>query len=197
MRWNSKLLAIAFVLLGAIGTGPLAATNASAQERGLESLKQTGQAFRSVAKKVSPAVVFIKVEKEVSTPEGTKFYSPFGSPFDDEFFRRFFGAPPQFQRPHQTPKKRREVGQGSGFLITPNGYILTNNHVVGDADSVREFQAEIIGTDPITAFTSQKSLRQPVIQRGRSVETGASIDLTECITHDFYTFAGRFNARRV
>lgn len=155
MRWNRKLMAIAFTLLVAVGTGPLAPTNSSAQEKGLESLKQTGQAFRSVAKKVSPAVVFIKVEKEVSAHGGARFFSPFDSPSNDEFFRRFFGIPPQFQQPRQTPQKRREVGQGSGFLITPDGYILTNNHVVGDADSVsvqlldgREYQAKIIGTDP-------------------------------------------------
>jgi len=125
-----------------------------AQDSGLESLKQTGQAFRSVAKKVSPAVVFIKVEKEIAAQNPTQFYSPFNSPFNDDFFRHFFGAPPQSRNPRQQQKKQKEIGQGSGFLITEDGYILTNNHVVGGADSVsvqmldgREYQAEIIGTD--------------------------------------------------
>ncbi|MCD6580757.1 MAG: DegQ family serine endoprotease [Desulfuromusa sp.] len=129
-----------------------------AQEKGLENLKQTGQAFRSVAKKVSPAVVFIKVEKNISPQSPAEFYSPFDSPFGDDFFHRFFGEPPQSQtprNPHQPQKHRREVGQGSGFLITSDGYIITNNHVVGDADNVqvqlldgREYDATIIGTDP-------------------------------------------------
>ncbi len=137
-----SLFAVALLL-------PAAPGPAWAQQDAIENLKQTGQAFRSVAKKVSPAVVFIKVEKEseVVMPE---------FPFGDEFFRRFFGAPPM---PEHQPKtrKRKAVGQGSGFIISPDGLIMTNNHVVGDADKVtvrlldgREFTADTIGTDPAT-----------------------------------------------
>lgn len=122
-----------------------------AQDQGLENLKQSGQAFREVARKVSPAVVFIKVEKELENDRQMEFFDPFG----DDFFRRFFGAPPQQQQPRSKPEKHRQMGQGSGFLVSADGYILTNNHVVGDADKVqvqlqdgRDYQAKIIGADP-------------------------------------------------
>lgn len=141
---SAVLLAFVFSTSVFIGT-------AAAQDSGIKSLRETGKAFRSVAKKVSPAVVFIKVEKEV-TQQGIS-----GNPFGDEFLRRFFGQIPQHRSPHQQAPKRRSIGQGSGFIISSDGYIMTNNHVVSDADKVsvqlldgREFDAKIIGTDPPT-----------------------------------------------
>ncbi len=137
---------ISLILMSTHGT-------ALAQEQALENLKETGKTFAAVAKKASPSVVFIKVEKSV-----TQQRTPMQLPFNDDFFKRFFGEPmpgPQFQNPNQ--QKRMVRGQGSGFIISSDGYILTNNHVVGEADKVmvklldgREYTAKIVGTDPPT-----------------------------------------------
>lgn len=101
--------------------------------------------FTGIVKKSSPAVVKIIVAQ--SAPRARQGQP--GSQEMPEYLRRFFeqrGAPPQ---------QHQRMGMGSGFVISDDGYIVTNNHVVEGADSVlvrmsdrREFGAEIIGTDP-------------------------------------------------
>jgi serine protease Do len=108
-----------------------------------------------LVERTSPAVVTVLSTHEAETP-GMPPGSPFeGSPFE-EFFRRF-GSPDGMPFP-QMPEGRPEgVGLGSGFVLESDGYIVTNNHVVEDAAEVkvrmaddREFDAEVIGTDPQT-----------------------------------------------
>ena len=116
------------------------------------ALSQAGvfsRAFAAVAKIIRPAVVNIKVERQVLGPGGPfEFNNPF------EYFDQLFGPGlPGILPP--APRSQIAQSQGTGVIIDNRGYILTNNHVVGDADAIRvflldgrEFAAELIGADP-------------------------------------------------
>ena len=106
----------------------------------LVDLQRVSDGFVKIAKNVSPAVVTITSESVV------KFQHPFSQMFPEEF-RRFFSVPEQ---------DMIRQGLGSGVIVNPKGYILTNHHVVKDADEItvvidkKEYPAEVVGSDSKT-----------------------------------------------
>lgn len=123
------------------------------------------EAFANVAEAVKPAVVSITtvhVETMNQAQDGQPYEFYFGDPFE-QFFEDFFGGSPQGQPRRQAPAQRRPIqrkfeGMGSGVIIDPQGYVLTNDHVVSDADEIKvilsdgkkTYQGKVIGRDPRT-----------------------------------------------
>jgi len=164
------------------------------------------ESFTDLVKTASPAVVNIRTVKTIKG--GGRVYrhffnSPFGKqdPFND-FFDKFFGN--EFQRDF----KQRSLG--SGFIIDKEGYIVTNNHVIEDADKIKvklkngeEFDAEIVGRDPNTdiALIKIKSKNNlPVVKLGDSdalkvgqwvVAIGSPFGLEHTVTAGIVSAKGR------
>ncbi|MCF8111346.1 MAG: DegQ family serine endoprotease [Desulfobacteraceae bacterium] len=156
--WLTGIVAVALILAGGLILTP---NNHATSAAGTRPEKTAGipASFTELAEQAGPAVVNIRTVKTVEggTQLFRHFFGPQGPqsqpdsrrhPFD-EFFEHFFGqqAPPEF--------KQRSLG--SGFILDKQGHIVTNNHVIENADKIRvklkngrEYDAEIIGSDPNT-----------------------------------------------
>ena len=119
--------------------------------------------FEPVVRRVLPAVVNVSSSRIVRSKA-----SPF---FSDPLFRQFFGGQ------QETPRRRPEEALGSGVVVSPDGYILTNNHVINKATDIqvvladrRELKARLVGADPMTDIAVLKvdATGLPVIPLGDS-----------------------------
>lgn len=218
-RWTIGIGLLVALLLGGMagsvltaktGRAPFGVGNTIPMWVAAASPVQTGQTsfasgFSAVAAKDVPAIVNIASTKIVRSPEGGQM-SPF---FSDPFFRQFFGD--QFTPQQQMPREQREHSLGSGVIVSPDGYVLTNNHVVDGADDIkvtlgdkRDFKARVIGTDPRTdiAVLKLEAKGLPVLVFGDSSKVrvgdfalaiGNPFGLNQTVTMGIVSATGRGN----
>ncbi|MFZ1081000.1 MAG: Do family serine endopeptidase [Candidatus Kryptoniota bacterium] len=171
------------------------------------AVEQLSNAFITVAHAVTPAVVQIRV---TSTPKAVNV--PNGQNAPDNTFKFFFGPDFPFHNFNMpSPQPTPEKALGSGVIVNPDGYIITNNHVVQDADhdgikvtllDKRTFDAKLIGRDPTTdiAVIKINGSNLPVASLGNSdsvhvgewvVAIGDPMELDYTVTQGIISALGR------
>jgi len=170
----------------------------------VQSLKSFNEAFVQIAESATPSVVTIFTEKTVNQRVVSPF-DFFGSPFDDFFGMQGGGS----------TNRRKEVqrGLGSGVIVTVDGYILTNNHVIDGADTVyirtsdnRKITAKVIGADPKTDLAvikvDEKNLKPIIIGDSDKLRVGEWViaigsplgeNLARTVTQGIVSAKGRAN----
>lgn len=179
-------LPLALAILGASPATLAQSTPTGAAQSDLVHAKSLSRAFQQVARQVGPSVVYIKQYQTVNVR------------------RNFFDAPAPMTR---------EVGEGSGFIVSDDGYILTNHHVVADAEKLRvvlndgrEFDAKVIGSDELTdvAVIKVDASNLPYVQLADSedlevgewvVAIGTPFGLENSVTAGIVSAKGRSGIR--
>jgi serine protease Do len=211
-RKNVTCIAVMFTLIGLIiGLGVSSNFNLGTMgysqdvkisKQTIDTLSRTNEAMAEVAAAVKPAVVNISTSKTIKT-QGIP--SPF---FNDPFFKRFFGD--EFGHP-AIPREHKEASLGSGVIVNEEGYIVTNNHVIKDADEInvklgdkREFKGKVVGADPKTdiAVIRIDAKHLPVLKLGDSdklrvgetiLAVGNPFGLNQTVTSGIVSATGRAN----
>ena len=178
------------------------ARNPKISQQSLDILTRTGEAMAEVAEAVKPAIVNIS---SIRTVKVQRRPDPF---FDGPFFRRFFGD--EFER-FRIPRERKIASLGSGVIVSSDGYILTNYHVIKDADEIkvllsdkRRFKGRVVGSDPKTEIAVIKidTTNLPTIIWGDSnklrvgevvLAVGNPYGLNQTVTMGIVSAVGRAN----
>ncbi|ETX02973.1 MAG: hypothetical protein ETSY1_01705 [Candidatus Entotheonella factor] len=161
-------IAFSFFLMGLIAasglkwTGAAIATETQTSMATVPETSSRPTSFAELARQMSPTVVNIKVTK--ARPVSSEHWQPRGNHPFGEFFERFFKEMPQ------RPPHFRQQGSGSGVIISPEGLIVTNHHVIHGADTVavtladqQEYEAKVVGRDPKTDLAVLKiEAQQPL-----------------------------------
>jgi serine protease Do len=173
----------------------------------VDILSRVSNAMVDVVSAVRPSVVNISTKKVLLRRDGGMG----GGMFDDPFFRRFFGD--DFFRNFQQPKEEKSSSLGSGVIVMEEGYILTNNHVIKDADEIKvilsdksEYMGEVVGTDPKTDLAvvkidanGLKAIEWGDSDRLRVGETviavGSPYGLNQTVTSGIVSAKGRANVK--
>jgi serine protease Do len=166
----------------------------------IETLSKMDEAISEVVAVVKPSVVNISSTRTLKSQETDSHFS------NNPFFKRFFG-----DEPFERPREHKQSGLGSGVIIDEDGYILTNNHVIRDADEIkvklsdqREFKGKVIGTDLKTdiAVIKVDAKNLPAIKFGDSdnLKVGSTVlaignpfGLTQTVTSGIVSATGRAN----
>jgi serine protease Do len=157
-----RLIALAAALVTALAIGgvigfafhrqPQSLVPSVSASNSINEMAALTASFAPIVKNAQPAVVSVASTKVVRISGADEGLAPL---FDDPMFRQFFGVRPQNR--FGKPREQREQGLGSGVIVSPEGYILTNNHVIEGANEIkvytsdkRELKAHVIGADSKT-----------------------------------------------
>ncbi|MDA8241819.1 MAG: DegQ family serine endoprotease [Nitrospiraceae bacterium] len=200
---NALLLIVMLLATGLLAQVLFPAESSAAapaiSRKSIDSLTTIGKAMAEISAAVKPAIVNISTTRTVKVPGNDPFA-------EDPFFRHFFG-----DNLRRQPKEQKSAALGSGVIVSSDGYIITNYHVVKDADEIkvlladkREFSGKVIGSDPKTEISVVKidAKDLPTLPWGNSdsleagdlvLAVGNPYGLNQTVTMGIVSAVGRAN----